>query len=205
VTCGGNFSAAFVQGQRIEVKGNVEVAKALISSTVFACGKVRTGTADGAIVGGSIHARGGVEVGVLGSPRSVQTRVEVGVDPVLALRMEELEREAMELTRKKIGFLKDMGAIKSGSGSNANAESTIDMKAAVDAMQADIIAAGEEIIEIRKRATFNNQAVVRVEKASFPPLEISICFSRLIHDTETGPVVFRLLEDRIVLDTWNLV
>lgn len=204
ITCEGDFSARFVQGQRIETKGNVKVAKAILSSTVFASGDVRAGGEEGAIVGGEIHAQGNVEATVVGSRRPVTTRIEVGVDPILALRIEQLEREAMHLTRKRIGFLKDMAAIQGGSGRKAGAESVLDMKAAADAMQADIVAAGEEIIETRTRTTLNSQAVVKVDKASYPPLEISICFSRVISDTGTGPVVFRLLEDRIILDTWNM-
>jgi uncharacterized protein (DUF342 family) len=181
----------------------VEVANAILSGTVFAGGDVITGE-EGTIVGGEIHAQGSVEVGVLGSQRPVQTRVEVGVDPVLALRIEDLEREAMELTRRRIGFLKDMASIQGRSGADGGPESALDMKAAADAMQADIVAAGEEIIEVRKRTNLNPDAVVKIGKASYPPLDISICFSRLMNDTDTGPVVFRLLEDRIVLDTWNL-
>ncbi len=204
VACGGNFSARFVQGQRIEAGGSVVVTKAILSSTVFARGNVRTGKEEGTIVGGEIHALGTVEAAVMGSRRPVTTRIEVGVDPVLALRVEELEREAMELTRKRIGFLKDMAVIRRGPGQDARAESALDMRAAADAMQADIVAAGEAIIEVRRRTALNSEAAVRVGKASYPPLEISICFSKIINDTDTGPVAFRLLEDHIVLDTWNL-
>jgi hypothetical protein len=71
-------------------------------------------------------------------------------------------------------------------------------------MQADIVAAGEAILEVRKSTELNRGAVVKIGKTSYPPLEISICFSKLIHDTPTGPVVFRLFEDRIIMDTWNL-
>ena len=88
VTCGGDFSAGFVQGQRIEAKGNVEIVKAIISGTVFATGDVRMGMEEGAIVGGRVHAGGSVEAAILGSRRPVQTRIEVGVDPGLALRIE---------------------------------------------------------------------------------------------------------------------
>ena len=204
VTCGGNFAAGFVQGQRIEAKGNVEVAKAIISGTVFASGDVRMGKDEGAIVGGRIHAGGSVEAAVLGSRRPVQTRIEVGVDPGLALRIEELEREAMELTRKRIGFLKDMTAIEGSSAREGAAESVLDIRAVADAMQADIVAAGEEIIEVRRHILPNSLAVVKAGKVSYAPLEISICFSKLMHDKDTGPVVFRLLEDRIILDNWNI-
>lgn len=204
ITCGGNFSARFVQGQRVEARGRVEVSDAIISGAIFASGDVRTGKNEGSIVGGRIHARGDVEAAILGSPRPVTTRIEVGVDPVLALRIDQLERQAMELTRKRIGFLKDVAAIQGGSGDAGRAESALDMKAAADAMQADIVAAGEEIIETRRHTTLNTEAAVKVGKISYPPLEVSVCFSKLLNDRQTGPVVFRLLEDRIILDTWNM-
>jgi hypothetical protein len=204
VTCGGDFSARFIQGQRIESKGDVEIATSILSAAVFACGNVRVASEEGAIIGGKIHAGGCVEAGVLGSRRPVMTRIEVGVDPILAIRIEDLEREAMELTRKRIGFLKDMAAIQGGSRPDAIGESALDMKAAAEAMQADIVVAGEAILEVRKRTALDHGAAVKSGQASYPPLEISVCFSKLIHDAETGPVVFRLLEDRIVLDTWNL-
>jgi hypothetical protein len=204
VASGGNFSARFVQCQRIEAKGNVEVVKAIISGKVFASGCVRTGKQDGAIIGGEIHAGGSVEAAVLGSKRPVQTKIEVGVDPVLALRIEDLEGEAMELTRKRIGFLKDMAVIEATSCDGGTTDSVLDFRTVADAMQADILAAVEDIVEIRKQLVLDTRAFVRAGKASYPPLEISICFSKLIHDSETGPVVFRRLEDRIILDRWNM-
>jgi uncharacterized protein (DUF342 family) len=204
IVCGGNFSATFVQGQRIEAGGDVAVEKAIVSGMVFARGDVVTAKDEGALVGGRIHAGGSVEAAILGSQRPVQTRIEVGVDPVLSLRLDALEREAMELTRKRIDLLKDAGAVSNRSASQTSGESVLDMKAAADAMQVGIVAAGEEIIELRKHTILNNNATVRASKTCYPPLEISICFSKVIHDTVTGPVVFRLLEDRIVLDTWNL-
>jgi uncharacterized protein (DUF342 family) len=204
VSCARDFSATFVQGQRIEAGGDVEVAKAIISGTVFARGDLVGGKEEGAVVGGEIHTGGSVEVAVLGSRRPVQTRIEVGVDPVLALRIEELEREAMELTRKRIGFLKNMASVSGQSDHDTGEELVEDMKAAADAVQADIIAAGEEIMELRKNTALDKQATVRAGGACYPPLEISICFSKLMHEAETGPVIFRLLEDRIVMDTWML-
>jgi len=204
VTCGGDFSACFVQSQRVEARGHVTVDKALISCEVFSSGNVNVGNENGVIVGGSIHALGNVQAAVLGGKRPVQTRIEVGVDPILALRVEELEREAMELTRKRIGFLKDAAIIAERPGDGDDGECALDMKTAADAIMADIVAAGEEILEVRKRTALDRQAFVKVGRNSYPPLEVSICFSRLVNERETGPVVFRLLEDRIVLDTWNL-
>jgi uncharacterized protein (DUF342 family) len=204
VACGGTFSAAFVQGQRVEAAGDVEIGNAVVSGTIFSRGDVRMGSeGEGAIVGGAVHALGNVEASVLGSRRPVQTRIEVGVDPMLALRIDALEREAMELTKRKIGFLKDMATMANRPGSGADEGPVLDMKTAVDAIEAHIVAAGEEIIEARRTTSLNKRAVVSVSVASYPPLEISICFSRLLSDSTTGPVVFKLVEDRVVCGKWD--
>jgi uncharacterized protein (DUF342 family) len=204
ITCGGNFSATFVQGQRIDAGGNVAVEKAVISGTVFARGNVTVSSDVGAIVGGWIHAGGSVEAAVLGSRRPVQTRIEAGADPVVSRRIEALEREVMELTRRRMDLLKNAGTLSGGRMREVEDESDLDMKAASDAMQAGILAVGEEIAALRGTSAFNTKVTVKAHKACYPPLEITICLSKMLYDKEIGPVVFRLFDDRIILDTWNL-
>jgi hypothetical protein len=204
VLCGGGFRARFVQAQRVVAGENVEIESAIVSSAVFASGDVRVVGPQGSIVGGEIHAFGTVQAAILGSQRPVTTRIEVGVDPLMTLRIEELEREAMDLTKKRIGFLKDAATLSKVKASEKGTDVMVDMQAAAEAIQGDIIAAGEEIIELRKRARLNEAATVVATGATYPPLEVSICFSRLTNDNVTGPLVFRILDDRIILDTWSL-
>jgi uncharacterized protein (DUF342 family) len=204
IRCDGGFNARFVQGQRIEAKGDVGIESALLSSTVFSSSNVRVGQGQGKIIGGDVHAYGNVEAAVMGSQRPVTTRVEVGVNPVMTLRIERLEREAMGLTRKRIGFLKDLATASTRTEPTSQADSLVDMQAAADAIYGDLIAVSEEIINLRQRTRLNPDAAVVVQEASYPPLEISICFSRIMNEAVTGPVVFRLMEDRIIFDTWTL-
>ena len=204
VVCGGDFRARFVQRQRVDASGSVVIGKSLVSSTVFSSGDVIVDDGTGTIVGGSVHACGKVEAAVMGSPRPVMTRIGVGVDPVLALQIEDLEREAMELTRKRIGFLKNVAFVASGTSSRHSRDAATDMRSAASAIEGDIVTVGERILEIRKSARLNPDASVTVQKASYPPLEISICFSKILSEVPTEAVTFRLFEDRVILDTWNL-
>lgn len=205
IRCEGSLRARFVQGQRIEARGSVHIDSAVVSSTVFSSSDVVVAGDEGRIIGGTVYAYGKVGAAVFGSTRPVTTRIEVGVDPVMALEIERLERDAMDLTRKRIGFLKDLASVSTRQGSaQPGGRSALDMQAAADAIQGDLVAVGEEILKLRTSTAVNSDASVVVRNASYPPLEISICFSRLMNEGATGPLAFRLYDGRIILDTWNL-
>jgi uncharacterized protein (DUF342 family) len=204
IVCGGDFQARFVQNQRVEAKGNVRVSKSLVSSNILSSGDILVGGGkEGAIIGGRINAYGKIETGVIGSPRPVMTRISVGLDPVVAMRIAELEQDAMDLTNKRIGFVKDLDSIFAA-GSGQSAEQATDLKAAADAIQADLMLVGMEIMDLRKTAGINPAGIVIAWQQSYPPVEISICTSSILNENPTGPVIFRLFEDRVVLDTWSI-
>ncbi len=202
VVCGGDFRVGFVQSQRVEARGNIIVETAVLSSLLFASKWVRVGNGDGRIVGGETQAYAGIETGSLGAKRPVTTRVQAGMDPVVNLNIESLERKAMELARRRIGCLKDSIYLSNRPG-EVTGSAAGDLKAAANAIQADMIEVGEEIIDLRKSARMNTDATIVVHETCHPPVEISLCFSRVFNELETGPVVFRLLQDRIVLDYWT--
>ena len=202
VACMGGFKARFVQGQRIEAGGDVDVAKSLISSTVFTSSRVLVG-GSGGIVGGEIHAYRGVEAGSLGSPRPVTTIIEVGIDPAVSMRIDELEREAMALASKRIRYIKDISFVGNQDDARSS-EKMRDLTAASSAVQAELVSLGEEIMSLRSSSEAARDATIIAREKSYPPLDISICFSKIVSESETGPVVFRLMDERIILDTWNL-
>ncbi|MGD9141020.1 MAG: FapA family protein [bacterium] len=202
IACHGGFKARFVQGQRIEAGGDVKVAKGLISSTVYASGRVLVGKSGG-IVGGETHAYRGVEAGSLGSPRPVTTVIKVGIDPAVSMRIEELEQEAMSLAAKRIRYIKDLSFVGSQEGAGSE-EAMRDLTAASSAVQAELVSLGEEIMKLRMASELAKDATIAAREQTHPPLDVAICFSKIINESRTGPVVFRLLDDRIVLDTWNL-
>jgi uncharacterized protein (DUF342 family) len=202
IACSGSFEARFVQGQRIEAGGDVKVTKGLISSTVFTSGRLLVGSGGG-IVGGEIHAYRGVEAGSLGGRRPVTTLLEVGIDPAVRMRIEQLERETMALATRRIRYIKDLTFAGSQDG-RKYAETMKDLTAASSAVQAELVSLGEEIMKLKSGSELAREATITARETSYPPLDISICFSRIVNESETGPVVFRLMDDRIILDTWNL-
>ncbi len=204
IACGGNFEARFVQSQTVEARGDITVENGLMACNVYSGGRVFVKASDGKIVGGVVRAYRSVESPLIGSPRPVMTRIDVGVDPVLMLKVDELERRAMELTKKRIGFLKDLVFVSKTTEIDEAEEMRKDLDAACVALQAELMTVGEEIISLRKNAHLDKSATVTARRVCYPPLEISICFTTIVSEAKTGPVVFRLFEDRIVLDTWSL-
>jgi len=203
VVCGGDFRASFVQGQRVQARGDIIVEAAVLSGALFASKWVLVGDGEGRIVGGEVQAYAGIKTGSIGGKRPITTRLQVGIDPVVNLGIECLERKAMDLARRRIGFLKDSIYLERKPGESPR-NAAADLRAAADAVQADMMEVGEEIIDLRKAARMNAEATIEVHRVCHPPVEISICSSRVFNEFETGPVVFRLLEDRIVLDYWTL-
>jgi Flagellar Assembly Protein A beta solenoid domain/PilZ domain len=204
IACGGDFKARFVQNQRIEAAGNVTVEKSIISSTVMTSGDVVVGPDEGAIVGGEIHAYGKVEASVIGSPRPVTTRIYVGSDPLVRLAIDAMERRALELTTRRVCLVKRIAFAAKHPGKPSGSDDLADLEAASVAIQAELAKIGEEVVRQRMKSHMRPDAVVVVHEAAHPPLDVSICTYQVVSDSGTGPVVFRLLEDRVVLDTWSL-
>jgi uncharacterized protein (DUF342 family) len=205
ITCGGDFEARFVQSQSVKAIGSVRISRSLVSSHVLSSRDVTVGSRNsGSIIGGQVNAYGKVEAAIVGSPRPVMTRINVGLDPVISERIAELENEAMDLTKKRIGFIKDLGSVLDADGADSSADPAIDLKAAADAIQADLTLVGTKIMELRKGSGSNPDGTVKVWQESYPPVEISICSSKILNDRWTGPVIFRLFENRVILDTWSM-
>jgi len=204
ITCGGDFKARFVQNQRIEAAGNVNVEKSIIASVVLTSGDVVVGPEEGTIIGGEIRAYGKVEARVIGSPRPVTTRIQVGSDPLVRLAIDGMEKRALELTVRRVCLLKRIAFAAKHPGKSSQGEDLADLEAASVAIQAELAKIGDAVVEQRMRSHMRPDAVVVVHEASHPPLDISICASQVVSDSGTGSVVFRLLEDRVVLDTWTL-
>jgi uncharacterized protein (DUF342 family) len=199
IRCRGDFAARFIQGQQLVAQGNVKIERAILSSIVFSCGEVIVGDGEGSVIGGEVHAYGGVVAGTLGSERPVTTKIEVGVDPLVAVAIAELEAEALELTRVRLGLVKDLVTLAKDKVDSAS-DRIIDMEAAAEAIQGDIIDTGEKILALRRNAELNPDAVVTATRATYPPLEVLIGLAKLINDTATGPMTFRLLDDKVILD-----
>ncbi len=103
VSSGGDIVAKFCDGARLRAAGSVKVTKELLNSRIHCMGKLLV--AQGAVAGGQVYARDGVEVATLGTEANVPTEITVGTDPNL-LREADLLRESVKTKRLGIARIR---------------------------------------------------------------------------------------------------
>lgn len=110
----GTIRAKFIQESTIESRGDVMVAEAILHSKVQCGGRVIVGLGGrkGTIAGGHIRAWKLVACRVLGSPMSTKTLVDVGINPKLLTRMEELQGEILKDRTNFENLKKGMAALE---------------------------------------------------------------------------------------------
>ena len=79
VVAGGEIAAKFCHEANLHARGVIRVSKGMINSHVYTESKLTVSC--GAVIGGEVHAKHGVEARTLGSPANIATDVIVGQHP----------------------------------------------------------------------------------------------------------------------------
>jgi uncharacterized protein (DUF342 family) len=181
ITCGGNLRAKFVQESKIDARNDVLITEAILHSHVEAGGRVIVGTGGkkGTIVGGQIRAFTLVACRMMGSPMSTKTLIDVGVNPKLLARMEELQGAiikdrgnydnirkglvALDALREKIGQLP------------ADKQRIYDtLIVAQTSLKSRLQEIAAELRDLQTEASVKHQALVSVSEDLYPGVKISI-------------------------------
>ena len=98
VICDGNFVGRFMERCGMFVKGDLQ-AEYIVDSNIH-CGKnIRAVGRDSKIIGGNLIAGENIEARTIGSPAGVSTRLELGTDPAILQRQQQLTVEIAELEK----------------------------------------------------------------------------------------------------------
>lgn len=100
----GETHIRFLENQKVYCNSNVYVAEEIIHSEVVSGNKVYVKYGKGAIIGGNIVAKEGIEAKTLGNVHYLKTKLTVAKDPVIdniLYKIEEIE-EGENVTREKI-------------------------------------------------------------------------------------------------------
>ncbi len=100
INAGGNVVAKFLENANVNAGGYVH-AEAILHSNVICKGEVTVTGKKGFITGGIIRTPSTVSAKTIGSTMGVDTEIEVGTDPKLTLRCNNLNAEIATL-RKRI-------------------------------------------------------------------------------------------------------
>ncbi len=95
---GGNVIAKFIENASVESSGYVET-ESILHSRVLARTEINVLSKKGFITGGFVSATNSVNVKNLGSSMGADTIVEVGVNPALKKKYQDLQKEVVEINK----------------------------------------------------------------------------------------------------------
>ncbi len=109
----GNTTVDFVENVgRIEVKGDLTITDIIVQGHARVGGNLRVQQGKGTLIGGVYVIGGSAYVKELGSDAEVITKIEVGVNPLIADKVEKLERDKEIWPEKMSEILKATTVLK---------------------------------------------------------------------------------------------
>lgn len=96
----GNLVSKFIESATVAVNGYIET-DTILHSQVSAKGDIYVRGKNGDIIGGNVRSTTLIEASSIGSPMGISTSVEVGCDPAIMDRVNELKKEITEKTKEK--------------------------------------------------------------------------------------------------------
>ncbi len=95
LVCEGELIAKFIENCNVYAKGNIQT-DAIMHSTVYCGKKLEVMGRKGLIVGGEIKASDEIKAKIIGSPMATITEVEVGVNPDVRKKYENLKQDKVK-------------------------------------------------------------------------------------------------------------
>lgn len=95
--CDGDLIAKYIENSKVYAKGNIQT-EAIMHSTVYCGKKLEVRGRKGLIVGGEVKASEEIKAKIIGSPMATVTDIEVGINPEIRTKYENLKIETAKLT-----------------------------------------------------------------------------------------------------------
>ena len=129
----GNIIAKFLENAKASAEGYVE-SESIIHSTVIAGTEIHVHGKRGFITGGRVSAQNLIEAKVFGSNMGAITTVEVGIDPQLKVKSQELKQEIQDINKsiKKVDPVVKAAAMKLKTGGSLELDQLMYMKQLAD-------------------------------------------------------------------------
>ena len=175
---GGNIVSKFLENATAEAEGYV-ASESILHSRVTAGGEINVDGRRGFITGGRVSATGTINVKTLGSEMGADTIVEVGADPKIKERINQLQKQILEDTKilQTIQPVLVSTKQKLAKGAKLSAEQIqyVQSLAATNQQKTQAIAGANQELEIlQKQAGNPAEAVVRVKGEVYPGTRICI-------------------------------
>lgn len=175
---GGNIISKFLENVKAESKGYV-ASDSIIHSSVIAGTEVNVDGKRGFIIGGKVTAVDTINVKTLGSSMGADTTVEVGTDPGLAIKIQELQKQVEEENNSLQQINQILAATKQkiSKGAKLTAEQLQYVKTLTDGSQVKAAMLNqyrEELDKLQNQTKGKEGASVIVRGSAYPGTIISI-------------------------------
>ncbi len=204
VSAKGDIHAKFLENANIECKGSVYVDGSIVNSAVRAGKMIKVEGRTGEVVSSNLIAGIAVIVKQLGAEMSSTTHVEVGVDPELREKINELsakiyiDKENLSKVSRLMKVLEDLRKKKGGVLPPDKEETYNRLKKTRYALYEGV---SEMVAEAKayqeKLQKSSKEGYVRATSKVYSGIEIKIGEQRLLIDKDLGPSEFKNIDDEI--------
>lgn len=198
LTAKGSIKARYLENCIVLAEQTVEVEEAMIQCDVTAIDQVLVGSegnGKGSIVGGTVRATARVRANVLGGPGSSQTRIYVGVNPLLQRAIEE-RREHIEGKLKESGELTKV--LKLLATRPDKSEITAKARLTLQKVNEEIAEALKEEKILKARLQVADQARIVVSGRVYSGITATIGKKSRFVPEDAGPGVFVIANDTLI-------
>ncbi|MDE6600637.1 MAG: FapA family protein [Lachnospiraceae bacterium] len=174
----GNIVAKFLENVTAEAEGYV-ASESILHSRVTAGGEVNVDGRRGFITGGKVSAAGSIHVKTLGSQMGADTIVEVGTDPKLKERINQLQKQIGEDTKLlqtvQPTLISAKQKLAKGARLSPEQIQQIQSMAALNKEKTEAIAAAnKEIEQLQKQTVSSSETMICVKGEVYPGTRICI-------------------------------
>lgn len=180
IKAGGNIVSKFLENALCVAEGSI-YAEAILHCEVSAKGEISVDGKKGFITGGVVRCRGTVSAKSIGSTMGVETRIEVGTDPTLVMRANNLKQEIMEKQKQLATLTPTVQAIaqKVSAGAKLSYDQVAylqKLKKQYDELREDVEIATEELMMFEDKVDeeSSNDSCIKVSEFAYPGAVITV-------------------------------
>jgi len=200
VVTGGSLSVLFVENACVEATGDILVRELSMQSELTAGGEIsigEEGSRKGHLIGGVCRAARKVRAIVVGSRAGVQTRIEVGVDPMASEKLDEVNGLLLSREKDLQEVEKDLAYCRENPG-RVDADRSRELKESLSSLQEELTELAQQKKRLLKRLEPDAEACVEVERDIYYGVVVRIGDRQSQLDDDQFGGTFRRIENEVV-------
>ena len=196
----GDIVAKFLENSIAVSEGNIS-ADSILHSRISAKGEVKVTGKNGNIIGGHTRSAAVIEAKTIGTSMGTNTVVEVGIDPHIKDRMNQLNKliSTKQVEIEKLSQLKKLLEFKKDNGTLDRAKKDILFKTIsnLSMVKEELEKYSEENEELINKMKINSNAMIKVNGEIYPGVKVCISDDFLLIQDIQHYCVFRKVNEVI--------